>query len=83
VLCEFRSRLVEGHAQQRMPGSAAEALSGGGMAQSSWTAAHGLDPCVSQDRRTQSHVVRRADHALRVTCPGGSGPGVGSCLCAH
>src|ERR1700676_1597591 len=27
VLSEFRSRLVEGHAEQRMPGSAAEAVS--------------------------------------------------------
>jgi transposase len=33
VLSEFRSRLLEGNAQQRMPGSAAGALSGGGMAE--------------------------------------------------
>jgi hypothetical protein len=33
VLSEFRARLLAGNAQQRMPGSAAGALSGGGMAE--------------------------------------------------
>jgi transposase len=80
VLSEFRSRLVAGNAEQRLLDLLLEQCREGG-----WLKVRGrqrdlFDPCVSQDPCAQPHTVRRSDDGLRVTCPCGSGPGVGSCL---
>src|SRR5262249_22030381 len=67
VLSEFRSRLVAG---------SAERVDGGSRPR---TTTHREDPCASQDPCAEVHAVRRSDDGLRVKCPFGSGPGVGSC----
>src|SRR5258707_1149252 len=68
VLSEFRSRLIEGNAEQRLLDLLLERCREGG-----WLKAHGrqrdlFDPCVSQGACTQSHVVRGSDDGLRVEC---------------
>jgi len=68
VLSEFRSRLIEGNAEQRLLDLLLERCREGG-----WLKAHGrqrdlFDPCVSQGACTQSHVVRGSDDGLRVAC---------------
>jgi transposase len=68
VLSEFRSRLVEGNAEQRLLDLLLERCREGG-----WVKAHGrqrdlFDPCLSQDPCSQPHAVRGSDDGLRVAC---------------
>lgn len=69
VLSEFRARLVEGNAEQRLLDLLLERCRVGG-----WLKAHGrqtthgLNPCVSQDTCAQPNAVRRSDYGLRATC---------------
>lgn len=83
VLSEFRSRLIEGNAEQRLLDLLLERCREGGWRNRPWAATHRLDPCVSQDPCAQPYAVRRSDHGLRVKCPFRSGSGVGSCLRAN
>ncbi len=52
VLSEFRSRLVEGNAEQRLLDLLLQRCREGGWRNRSRTAAHRLDPCPGQDPRT-------------------------------
>ncbi len=68
VLSEFRSRLVSGHAEQRLLDLLLERCREGG-----WLKARGRqrtdsNPCVSQDPFPQPHTLRGSDHGLRVEC---------------
>src|SRR5258708_15075652 len=68
VLSEFRSRLVEGNAEQRLLDLLLERCREG-----EWLKARGqqrdsLHPRSGQDPRTQPHVVHGSDHGLRVEC---------------
>lgn len=64
VLSEFRSRLVEGNAEQRLLDLLLKRCREGRWRNRSWTATHRLDPCPGQDPRTQSHAVCGSDHGL-------------------
>jgi transposase len=73
VLSEFRSRLVSGHAQERLLDLLLERCREGGWRKRSGEATNGLDPCVSSHPCAQPCPVCRSDHGLRVECPlGGS-----------
>ncbi len=68
VLSEFRSRMPEGHAEQRLLDLLMERCREAG-----WLKAHGrhrdlLDPCAGQEPRPrpQPHAVRGSDHGLCV-----------------
>jgi transposase len=69
VLPEFRSRLVEGHAEQRLLDLLLERCREGGWRNRSWTATHRLDPCPGQDPFSQPHLVRGSDDGLCVKRP--------------
>jgi transposase len=82
VLCEFRSRLVEGNAEQRLLDLLLERCREGG-----WLKARGrqrdfLNPRAGQDPRPQPHAVRGSDHGLRLERALGGRPRLGSCPCA-
>ena len=81
VLSEFRSRLVAGHAEQRLLDLLLERCREGGWLKARRTAAHRLDPCAGQDPRTQPGAVRGSDDGLRVECALGGSPRLGSCPC--
>ena len=68
VLSEFRSRLIDGHAEQRLLDLLLQRCREGGWRNRRRTATYRLNACVSQDPRTQSHVVRGSDDGLRVEC---------------
>ena len=78
VLSEFRSRLVEGHAEQRLLDLLLERCREGGWRNRSWTAAHRLDPCPGQNPCAQSHTLCCSDHGLRLERALGGCPRVGS-----
>jgi transposase len=71
VLSEFRSRLIEGNAEQRLLDLLLQGCREGGWRNRRGTATHRLDACAGQDPRPQSHAVRGSDHGLRVECPRG------------
>ncbi len=64
VLSEFRSRLVEGHAEQRLLDLLLERCRTGGWRNRPRAATHRLDPCLSQNPRAQPHTVRCSDDGL-------------------
>ena len=68
VLSEFRSRLIEGNAEQRLLDLLLERCREGGWRNRPRAATHRLDPCVSQDPCAQPHPVRGSDHGLCVEC---------------
>ena len=74
VLSEFRSRLIEGNAEQRLLDLLLERCREGGWRNRSRAATHRLDSCVSQDPCAQPHAVRGSDHGLRVECALGGSP---------
>ncbi len=78
VLSEFRSRLVEGHAEQRLLDLLLERCREGGWRKRPRTAAHRLDPCPGQDPRTQPHAVHCSDHGLCLECALGGSARVGA-----
>jgi len=68
VLSEFRSRLVAGHAEQRLLDLLLERCRQGGWRNRPRTATYRLDPCPGQDPRPQPYAVRGSNHGLRVEC---------------
>jgi len=68
VLSEFRSRLVEGNAEQRLLDLLLERCREGGWRNRSRAATHRLDPCPGQDPCAQPHPVRGSDHGLCLEC---------------
>jgi transposase len=80
VLSEFRSRLVRGHAEQRLLDLLLERCQEGGWRNRSWKATHRLDPYPGQDPFPQPHVVRGSDDGLCLECALGGSPRVGSRL---
>ena len=68
VLSEFRSRLLEGNAEQRLLDLLLERCREGGWRNRPRAATHRLNPCVSQDPCAQPHPVRGSDHGLCVEC---------------
>jgi transposase len=68
VLSEFRSRLLEGNAEQRLLDLLLERCREGGWRNRPRAATHRLDPRAGQDPRPQPHAVRGSDHGLRVEC---------------
>ena len=82
VLSEFRSRLIEGNAEQRLLDLLLERCREGGWRDRPRAATHRLDSCVSQDPRAQPHAVRGSGHGLCVECALGGSPRLGSRPCA-
>ena len=78
VLSEFRSRLVEGHAEQRLLDLLLERCREGGWRNRPRAATHRLDPCLSQNACAQPHTVRCSDDGLCVERALGSRPRLGS-----
>ncbi len=64
VLSEFRSRLIEGHAEQRLLDLLLERCREGGWRNRRRAATHRLNPCVSQNPCAQPHSVCSSDHGL-------------------
>ena len=78
VLAEFRTRLVQAHAEQRLLELLLERCREGG-----WLKAGGRQRTDSThvliiDPRAQSHLARRSDHGLCLDCPRGRGSRVGA-----
>jgi transposase len=68
VLSEFRARLVDGNAEQRLLDLFLEQCRKGGWRNRTWAATHRLDSCVSQDSCAQSHAMRSPNHGLCIEC---------------
>ncbi len=64
VLSEFRSRLVEGNAEQRLLDFLLERCREGGWRNRPRAATHRLDACPGQGSRSQPHAVRGSDHGV-------------------
>src|SRR5258708_5185881 len=64
VLSEFRSRLVEGNAEQRLLDLLLERCREGGWRNRPRAATHRLDACPGQGPRSQPHAVRGSDHGV-------------------
>src|SRR5947207_10029816 len=83
VLSEFRARLVEGKAEQRLLDLLLERCREGG-----WLRAHGRQRTdsthvLARDPCTQPHIVRGTDHGLCVERALRGRPRLGSCSCAR
>jgi transposase len=64
VLSEFRTRLVEGNAEQRLLDLLLQRCREGGWRNRPWAATHRLDPCLSQNPHAQPHTVCCSDDGL-------------------
>ena len=72
VLCEFRSRLIAGQAEQQLFETLLCALARAAPAQSRRQTTHRFDACAGSHCDAQSPRMCRGDHAPRPQCPGDS-----------
>jgi transposase len=82
VLSEFRSRLVEGNAEQRLLDLLLERCREGGWRNRPRAATHRLDACPGQGPRSQPHAVRGSDYGVCLECALGGSARLGACPCA-
>jgi len=82
VLSEFRSRLVEGNAEQRLLDFLLERCREGGWRNRRRAATHRLDACPGQGSRSQPHAVRGSDHGVCLERAIGGRARLGACPCA-
>jgi transposase len=74
VLSEFRVRLVEGNAEQRLLDLLLKRCQEGGWRNRSRTATYRLYAYSCKDSFSQPYFVCGADHGLRIECPLGGSP---------
>jgi transposase len=82
VLSEFRSRLIEGHGEQRLLDLLLERCRDGGWLKARGRQRDSLHPYPGQDPFPQPHLVRGSDPGLCVKRALGGSPRVGSRPCA-
>ena len=79
ALAEFRARLVQGQAEQRLLDLRLARCREGGRFLARGRQRTDSTHVLIIDPRAQPDVARGADHGLCLECPGGSGTRVGAC----